>query len=91
MNKYIEESDVCNNGNWATEIEIVVISSLMDTPVFVHTRLPCGEKWLKHEPVCVVPPILKTDKAIYVSNYCEHFNIVVSVLIVFQICVHCCG
>ena len=80
MNKYLEESDMCSNATWATDIEIVAISSLLNTPVFIHTRLPSGEKkWLKYGPVCVVPPTLKTDKAIYLTNYCEHFNRVVSV------------
>ena len=90
MNKYLEESDMCSNATWATDIEIVAISSLLNTPVFIHTRLPSGEeKWLKYGPVCVVPPTLKGHlfdqllRTLQQSCFC--------VVIVFRICMHCCG
>ena len=49
MNDYVDESGMSRNGTWATDIEIVAISSILNTPVFVHRKLTSGKKqWLKY-------------------------------------------
>lgn len=46
----------------ATDIEIVAMASLLNTPVAVHTE-DRGEQgcWMKYNPVCVVPPFQDMD------------------------------
>ena len=79
MTKYVSQSRMGDNATWATDIEIVAAASLLDTPFVIHTQLSTGNKWLRYDPLCVVPPLLNTELCVYLTNYHEHFERVVSI------------
>ena len=79
MTEYVFESKMGDNATWATDNEIVAAASLLDTLIVVHTQLSTGIKWLRYDPLCVVPPLLNTELCVYLTNYHEHFDRVVSI------------
>ena len=79
ITEYVFESRMGDNATWATDIEIVAAASLLDTLIVIHTQLSTGKKWLRYDPLCVVPPLLNTELCVYLTNYHEHFDRVVSI------------
>ena len=65
MIEYVFESRMGDNATWATDIEIIAAASPLDTPIVIHTQLSTGKKWLRYDPLCVVPPLLSTELCVY--------------------------
>ena len=79
MTEYVSQSRMGDNATWATDIEIVAAAPLLDNPIVIHTQLSTRKKWLRYDPLCVVPPLINTELCVYLTNYHEHFDRVVSI------------
>ena len=79
MIEYVSQSRMGDNATWATYVEIIAAASLLDTLIVIHTQLSTGKKWLRYDPLCVVPPVLYTELCVYLTNYHEHFDRVLSI------------
>ena len=79
MTEYVSQSRMGDNATWATDNEIVAAASPLDTPIVIHTQLSTGKKWLRYDPLCVVPPLLNTELCVDLTNYHEYFDRVVSI------------
>ena len=79
MTEYASQSWMGDNATWATDYEVVAAASLLDTLIVIHTQLSTGKKWLRYDPLCVVPPLINTELCVYLTNYHEHFDRVVSI------------
>ena len=65
--KYIERSGMMKNGEWATEVEILVTVKCFQRDIFTYYK----NKWQRH---CYLSDY--SEDAIYLINEKEHFNVV---------------
>ena len=81
MTEYVSQSRMGDNATWATDIEIIAAASLLDTPIVIHTQLVVHREKSGSDmtPLCVVPPLINTELCVYLTNYHEHFDRVVSI------------
>lgn len=72
---YLQASRMRDNKVWATEVEIFVAATLLQTTIFVFfSPGPESEgKWLKHDPVFKTS-LPAEEGAIYLQNLNEHFQ-----------------
>lgn len=80
MEEFVNNSRMNANAVWATGAEIVAAASLLNTPIVIHTEDQAGvRRWLSYEPLRVAPPYTYHRCQVYLTNYQEHFNRVLSV------------
>ena len=62
-------------GTWATELDVIAASSLLNTTTYTYAK--CGEtfKWLKHS-LQETKLGLRQDEGIYITNFNKHFETV---------------
>jgi hypothetical protein len=75
---YASSSNMDISGEWATEVEVFALASLLATPVCVFS--PCGVnifKWLTYEPISNIKPLTElvtSSKKMYITNQYAHFD-----------------
>ena len=69
---YLERSRMATEGIWASEVEISVAATLLQTEICVFH----DNKWYSYQPVMVLPLGFKTSNnmAIYLINHHSHFE-----------------
>ena len=78
---YINTSNMATSTVWGTEIEIFTFASMVSTPIYIYGILGrVGNqilfKRLQYMPVKGTEPLVtsSTDKSMYISNVCSHFQ-----------------
>ena len=68
MESYMKRSRMQTLGTWATELEVIVAASLLNTTTYIYAK--CGEtfKWLKHSPQ-ETKLGLHQDEGIYITSF----------------------
>ena len=76
MENYIEKSKMQLLGTWATEIEIIASTLLLQTTIYVYG--PCGKsnKWQKHAFESEEEASIHYNECIYITNISNHFETV---------------
>lgn len=76
---YVKKSKMDCDGQWASEVEIFAVATLLNTDVFVFSEIAPGEppRWLRHKPLHTLGNAMTfpaTFRAIYLSNLSCHFE-----------------
>ena len=72
---YLASSKMESERTWATEVEIMAASVLLQTTIFIYSRSGVHWTWMKHSPNTVTH-----NKAIYLFHTHEnHYDVVVAV------------
>jgi len=75
---YVNDSAMGDNGVWATDVEIVAASTLLQTDTYVYTSYGDKTKWLKYGKLFIDPDVRVFEGNMYFTNIGEHFKRVVS-------------
>ena len=80
LSDYLNNSQVANESVWATDVEIFSACSLLETDIYVYTKVGQGCKWQKFSKSMLneSPPI--NDRAIYLNHTGGvHYDVVLEV------------
>lgn len=73
---YVENSNMKQEGTYATEVEIFAAATLLNTTIWTFSPFGTKHQWQRHNPVSDPTTMPSTERAIYLSNFGEHFNVV---------------
>ena len=76
--QYLQATRMNKPGVWATDIEIYTLVHLLNTPIVVYVAHVNG--WVRYSP-CAMQSGMHDDvttKSIFLRNYDEHFDVVLS-------------
>ncbi|XP_071943839.1 uncharacterized protein [Antedon mediterranea] len=82
--RYVEDTRMGEYGTWGSDIEIMAFATMSNTNVYVYSKygrrkgLPHYE-WLKYAPISNQFGDLVSERNIYLSNLCAHFEPVLDV------------
>ena len=75
---YLCDTQMANDGTWATDVEIVATATLLQTTIYVFSDVNCQRRWYKYKAL-----LSKEDgcynQNIYITNVNQHFERVVDV------------
>ena len=88
---YIRTSNMEKTGTWGTDIEILTLVHLLNTPVY--TYMDDIKQWQHFTPGNIDPTLHNdvTQMAMYLTHYARHFEVVLSTVGVAPQVVHGTG
>ena len=80
MEHYISETCMERSGAWGTQVEIIALANLLNTPIYTYTM----SAWVKYGPQaaygCLGLSQSSVDEmAIYIGHHGDHYDVVTSV------------
>ena len=80
LDNYIARSGMKEQNVWGTDIEILTASSLLQTDIYVYTKVGSGYKWQKFSRSMLVKDLPQNKGAIYLQNTAGvHYDVVLQV------------
>ena len=80
LDNYLARSGMKNQNVWGTDIEILTASSLLQTDIFVYTKIGSGYKWQKFSRSMLNEHVPQNKGALYLQNTAGvHYDVVVQV------------
>ena len=80
LDNYLARSGMKNQNVWGTDIEILTASSLLQTDIYVYTKIGAGYKWQKFSRSMLEEHAPQNKGALYLQNTAGvHYDVVVQV------------
>jgi hypothetical protein len=73
---YVEESEMCVDGIWATDTEIIATATMLETNIVIFTKVGSCWKWLPYSPV---DGATSHNCQVYLVNKGHHYDLVLDV------------
>ena len=78
---YLKQSAMTEDGIWASDVEIIAISRILDTHIFVATQTSCPKKsWERVQWLRYCGSNSPETACIYIANYNDHFEPVIRLM-----------
>ena len=73
---YIQSSNMKKDD---TEVEIFAAATVLNTPIWTFSPYGTKHQWQCHNPIGTPATLPSTDRAIYLSNFGKHYNVVLAI------------